>query len=309
MTKLGYGRHTRDIRPDYVPQIMKVNSIYERVWYPGVSLNKISVCIAYLRIFSHARANKWFCWALIVYSIGYCISIVTVQTANAALCPEATTPEKAWGQGKNMTFCIRRGRLVIAAAALNSFTDFVVFLWPARFLWDVQLPKEQRLGLIGLFCLGCLAGVVRIWYFFVWFKAEDKFWDGVWIFILPAIETNLAVVCGCLPACRPIIIRAFQPLIRWRENRAAARGPVQIIEEQSKEQEVRERQEREWWSTLERDTTLKEDEFAITMRTIHENDDRHGDEETGAMSTWPQISTTSTLNSEEIFQTNRARND
>lgn len=73
---------------------------------------------------------------------------------NAALCPESTTPDKAWGQGEHLTFCIHRGRLIIAAAALNSFTDVIVFLWPARFLWDVQLPKEQRLGLIGLFCVG-----------------------------------------------------------------------------------------------------------------------------------------------------------
>ncbi|GME22433.1 hypothetical protein K490DRAFT_18159 [Neofusicoccum parvum] len=301
MTKFGYGRHTRDVDPKLIPEIMKLNTAFERTVYPSMSLNKISVCLTYLRVFSHVNSNKWFCWMAILYSTCYCICIVSIQAANAALCPEST----AWGQGENKTFCINRGDLVIAAAALNSFSDFVVFLWPARYLWDIQLPKERRLGLIGLFCIGCLiciAGIVRIWYFTVWFDADDKFWDGVWIFILPVSETNLGIVCGCLPACRPILVKLFHPLLRWKEARAR-RGQVEIVDGGSKSREEREREARGWWTSLEGDTTLKEDEVAITMRTLDENG--RVDEEAGAFPIQRELSTTSTVDAEEIVPADR----
>lgn len=150
--------------------------------------------------------------------------------------------------------------------------------------------------------------MIRIWYFFVWFKADDKFWEGVWIFILPAIETNMGIVCGCLPACRPILIRILYPFLRWKEARAAARGQVELVEEGSKDREERERQERGWWTTLEGETTLKEDEVAITMRTINEREHRAGDEEAGSVDTRRPISTTSTVNAEEIVPVDEVRN-
>lgn len=37
----------------------------------------------------------------------------------------------------------------------NKCLYVVVFIWPARFIWGLSLPKRKRLVLIGVFCIGC----------------------------------------------------------------------------------------------------------------------------------------------------------
>ena len=42
----------------------------------------------------------------------------------------------------------------MACAALNVFTDLVILILPIPIVWSLQLPKRQRLVLIGIFSLG-----------------------------------------------------------------------------------------------------------------------------------------------------------
>lgn len=65
---------------------------------------------------------------------------------------------------------------LVAIAALNSFSDFAVYLYPAKPLWSLHLPVKQRLGLIFLFSVGllvCVAGVLRMYYLEVFFDSYD----------------------------------------------------------------------------------------------------------------------------------------
>lgn len=39
-------------------------------------------------------------------------------------------------------------------SVLNSVSDFAVFLWPAPNIWRIQLPVQQRIALMFVFCLG-----------------------------------------------------------------------------------------------------------------------------------------------------------
>jgi hypothetical protein len=60
-----------------------------------------------------------------------------------------------------------------AIAALNSFSDFLIYLYPAKPLWGLYLPVKQRHGLIFLFSVGllvCVAGVPRMYYLELFFS-------------------------------------------------------------------------------------------------------------------------------------------
>jgi len=61
-----------------------------------------------------------------------------------------------WDPTITQKTCIDFRAAFLAAAALNSFSDFLVFLWPARALWNIQLPVKQRVGLILVFAVGCM---------------------------------------------------------------------------------------------------------------------------------------------------------
>jgi hypothetical protein len=52
--------------------------------------------------------------------------------------------------------CMDREALTIATQAVNSISDFLIFLWPARTLWNVRLPTAQRFGLIFVFSIGVM---------------------------------------------------------------------------------------------------------------------------------------------------------
>lgn len=65
---------------------------------------------------------------------------------------------------------------LVAIAGLNSLSDFLVYLWPAKPLWSLQLPLKQRIGLILIFAVGatvCVAGSLRIYFLERYFTSYD----------------------------------------------------------------------------------------------------------------------------------------
>jgi hypothetical protein len=60
--------------------------------------------------------------------------------------------------------CINMQETLVAIAGLNCISDILVYLWPAKSLWSLQLPLQRRLGLIFIFAVGlvvCVAGICR----------------------------------------------------------------------------------------------------------------------------------------------------
>lgn len=67
----------------------------------------------------------------------------------------------------------------------------------------------------------CITGVVRLWYLTYYFKNYDLFYNGAIVFILAGLETNLAMICGSLPGCKPLLAR-FCPTIFGTQHNAAS---------------------------------------------------------------------------------------
>jgi hypothetical protein len=83
-----------------------------------------------------------------------------------------------------------------------------IFLWPAKDLAQVRISLKQRVTLIAMFSLGviiCVAGICRIWYTHVYINSYDALYEGATLYIIVAIETSIGIICGCLPACKPLM--------------------------------------------------------------------------------------------------------
>jgi len=50
--------------------------------------------------------------------------------------------------------CILINPYLYSSGAINSFTDVVVYLWPSRTLFALQMPLLRRLGLLATFSAG-----------------------------------------------------------------------------------------------------------------------------------------------------------
>ncbi|KAF2084266.1 hypothetical protein K490DRAFT_18159, partial [Saccharata proteae CBS 121410] len=201
----GNARHLWDVRPETVPTAMKLALVAQALFPPAAALTKISVCMTYLRIFP-SKLNRYFCYVAIGYEV--CWGIASFFGGIFMCIPVSTY----WDVTSPHGSCIDEKAFLMATAALNNVSDFLIFLWPARFLWQVQLPTKQRLGLIAMFAMGslvCIAGVCRIWYFTVYFASYDAFWEGSIIYSILAVETDLGVIFGCLPGCKPVVAACF----------------------------------------------------------------------------------------------------
>lgn len=69
--------------------------------------------------------------------------------------------------------CVNLRATLVVIAALNSSSDFMVYLWPAKPLWSLRLPLKQRIVLFSMGLLVCVAGVLRMYYFEVFYQSYD----------------------------------------------------------------------------------------------------------------------------------------
>lgn len=114
--------------------------------------------------------------------------------------------------------------------AVNTISDFIIFLWPIIPLWQIQISLRQRLNLCVVFGFGmitCLGAIVKIAfakrYLSSWdstCKMESSFYCPDIRLIHPpdmagpmvitfAIEYNVGIMCACLPCLRPLLVMMF----------------------------------------------------------------------------------------------------
>lgn len=108
--------------------------------------------------------------------------------------------------------CITEGPPLVVQSTLNVVTDFMIYALPIPTLFSLSLPLNQRIGLIILFSFGgviVVAGSFRAyWVHYVLFKTYDTTWEGFQIWVWTAVETNVGVICGCIPALKPLLFPA-----------------------------------------------------------------------------------------------------
>lgn len=142
--------HLGQFPAHHLPQI---NVMFEILYPFGVALTKISICLNYLRIFPLQTFNECFCKVAMIFTACWCISTIIPQIDQYVECPPVSNTRERIRVNSD---CINQKAFLISTAALNSFSDLCIFLWPARYIWGMHVPKEQRLGLTGLFCVGVM---------------------------------------------------------------------------------------------------------------------------------------------------------
>ena len=117
-----------------------------------------------------------------------------------------------WDFLANHRDCIPEGPPLVAQTVINVVTDFMIYVLPMPTLFHLRLPSSQRIGLMILFGVGgviVIAGSFRAyWIYYVLYDTYDVTWEGFQIWIWTAVETNVGVICGCIPALKPLLFRS-----------------------------------------------------------------------------------------------------
>jgi hypothetical protein len=100
----------------------------------------------------------------------------------------------------------------------------MVAILPVKVIWTLQIPKQQRIALVGILTIGwfvCVVSILRLTALVELSKhPEDRTYYAAPTAYWSAIEANLGIVCASLPALKPLIVRiipAFSTRSRSRE--------------------------------------------------------------------------------------------
>ncbi|PGH19269.1 hypothetical protein AJ80_04136 [Polytolypa hystricis UAMH7299] len=102
--------------------------------------------------------------------------------------------------------------LWLSNAIIHIVTDVALLIMPMPILSTLQLPKKQKLAIIGIFAVGgfvCITSGLRLQSLRVIGRSQDKTWDNVGAAAWSAVECNVGIICCCLPTLRPLVARLF----------------------------------------------------------------------------------------------------
>ncbi|KAK2774617.1 hypothetical protein FQN53_003551 [Emmonsiellopsis sp. PD_33] len=143
----------------------------------SIGLTKISILLLYRRIF----IRQWFlATCSILTGIIIAFTTATVFASIFQCTPiEYAFKKKLPGGGTYISFAA----FWYANATFNILSDLVLIALPAPVISTLQLPRKSKIALCGIFAVGIFIG------------------SSMWT----VIESNLGIICACLPAlARPI---------------------------------------------------------------------------------------------------------
>ncbi|KAJ8107020.1 hypothetical protein OPT61_g9154 [Boeremia exigua] len=155
----------------------------------SLTVTKISILLQYHRIFTLREMRIPVYGALIIVSVWGTITVFTAIFTCVPVAAYWRVTEQASAK------CVNQPALWYTNASVNIFTDLMVAVIPVRGIWSLQIPKRQKLALLGILTIG--------WHQHdsTYFSAPAAYWSS--------IEANLAIVCASLPALKPLVVRVI----------------------------------------------------------------------------------------------------
>jgi hypothetical protein len=100
----------------------------------------------------------------------------------------------------------------------------MIAMLPVKSIWGLQIPNRQKIALVAILTIGwfvCLVSILRLHALIIlsrhpndrtYYSATAAYWSS--------IEMNLGIVCACLPALKPLIVK----IIPGFSTRGSSRG-------------------------------------------------------------------------------------
>ncbi|KAJ5460752.1 uncharacterized protein N7458_002304 [Penicillium daleae] len=170
------------------------------IYQSSLITTKLSILLQYRRVFSTPRM-RLACNLLIGFLALY--GTWTVVSAWANCVPLA----KFWDD-TIPGFCFNKEALWFSNSAIHILTDILILIYPMPVLKSLQLPKRQKVALMGVFALGgfvLLTSILRLRSIYVITHSSDPTYDNVGAAEWSAIECNVAIICASLPSIRPFL--------------------------------------------------------------------------------------------------------
>ncbi|KAJ4408722.1 hypothetical protein N0V91_002977 [Didymella pomorum] len=201
----GWDKHVWDMKLPELSTGRKASLAGQTLFVLASSTVKMSILVSYFRIAPEKSLFRKLVWG--TFALVFAAFIVFL----VALWVQCIPISSYWLLTADHRDCIPEGPPLMVQSTLNVVTDFMIYALPIPTLFTLSLPWNQRIGLVVLFSVGgviVVAGSFRAyWIHYTLFETYDATWEGYNIWIWTAIETNVGVICGCIPALKPLLFR------------------------------------------------------------------------------------------------------
>jgi len=226
-TTKGLGRRQENIPPEWLTSMKQSAYVFSVLYNPALMATKTSILLFYLTL---SKTQKVFRWATLATLVVVNVGGLALTILNILQCRPIAT---AWASPvPDSAHCTNIVTIYLSSAPLNIITDLAILFLPMPILTSMRLPKRQKIFLVITFGFGIFVAVVdviRIAYLqdaqrdslqaaemqrsdtgnqqrntgdFAWYASLSFMWS--------AVEINLGIMCGCVPALKPLV-RRFLP--------------------------------------------------------------------------------------------------
>ncbi|KAE8365929.1 hypothetical protein BDV27DRAFT_156360 [Aspergillus caelatus] len=203
----GAGIHMWNVTPAMFDVYQKTILAAAVIYLPALAFAKVGLIILYHRIINKQRGYKW---ALHIISGIICAYSIAISLALIFACNPI---QRSWDSSITRGSCIDRAGLYIATAVTNIVSDLALIVVPVPLVLGLQMPRIQKVGLLGMFIVGCgtfITSILRLTTLIPTLTATDVTYAiaeaQLWIYV----EANLIIICPCLPFLRQFL-RAYLP--------------------------------------------------------------------------------------------------
>ncbi|KAF2665814.1 hypothetical protein BT63DRAFT_417339 [Microthyrium microscopicum] len=208
-THVGWDKHIWDLTiPNYMDSGKPLFASCF-CWAVSSSCVRLSLLSFYFRLAEHIQMGyRWILYTVIgvsvLFLVAYLLPLIFMCIPLQALWKYPPDPNAK---------CLDLGAFMLSMSIINTVLELIVAILPIPAIFILDMDPRQRYSVIGLLSLGFFVfavGCVRCYYVYASLLGTwDITWQAYPHWICSEIEINLALVCACAPALRPVLGRLF----------------------------------------------------------------------------------------------------
>jgi len=204
-TRYGEGRHTVDVKPEWVSKNLKILYASRICYQMALGLVKLSIAVFYLRVFNVTRATRIHLYIMIGFILAFTVSL---SLENILPC---VPPSKTWNLDPSAPgHCSNTIIGFWTSVACQIISDIWIIVFAVPRVWQLKMQRAQRLALLGTLTLGwvtVIAAVIRAVRISTILHSTDSTWVSYDSSIWSAVEVSVSIICAAAPTLKPIFKR------------------------------------------------------------------------------------------------------
>ncbi|KAI1852845.1 hypothetical protein JX265_009818 [Neoarthrinium moseri] len=205
----GAGMPAAELRPDELATLLMILVLPSSItWLIGTVAIKISVLWLYTRIFSTQSFRRW------AYSLMACVScyLVAFMAVFMTICQpiDQYWNPVPWGHCRDTSI------QEFTSVSFNLVLDLAIFILPMPWLWRLQMPRRNKIGISVMFGIGFITIGVMLWRIAATKKSVDEPDGTYWmtdIALIALLELWLGFIVACIPTLAPLLKAYVKPAV------------------------------------------------------------------------------------------------